>query len=169
MKQKAKNFINTKIKNNIKPVFYIILMAVIIVLVFDILNVNLKDYDIINPKETINNIFSVQDITTQFTNNDNIYYFDDENGYVKSFCFHLPDGIDDSNEYQVYKYKVDNSLGNKIVIKDVTVTGKKDTSTLNQFNKMILLKKNKKERRYIITGSRKNIERILKQWKNKKI
>ena len=78
MKQKAKNFINTKIKNNIKPVFYIILMAVIIVLVFDILNVNLEDYDIINPKETINNIFSVQDITTQFTNNDNIYYFDDE-------------------------------------------------------------------------------------------
>lgn len=163
MKQKVKNFMNTKIKDNIKPVFCLILTAVAIILVFDILNVNLKNYDIINPKETINNTFSVGDITTQFNNTENIYYFDDENGYVKSFCFHQPDGIDDSNEYQVYKYKVDNSLENTVIIKDVTVTGKKDTSTLNRFNKMILFRKNKKERQYIITGSRKNIERILKQ------
>lgn len=67
-----------------------------------------------------------------------------------------------SNEHK-YKYEIDDTLRNTVVIKDVIATGRKDLSQLNKFDRKLVFKKNGNQSYYIVTGSKENIEKILRQ------
>ena len=115
---------------------------------------NFGNYDIVNPKETIIATYSNNDISNQIKNNK-----DDENN-VK--LLNLSNMDEYSNDH-IYKYEIDDTLGNTVVIKDVIATGRKDLSQLNKFDRKLVFKKNRNQSYYIVTGSKENIEKILRQ------
>lgn len=122
---------------------------------------NFGDWDIVNPKVTIIATYSNNDISNQINNNkENKYIFYDDENNVK--LLNLPNMDEYSNDYK-YKYEIDDTLGNTVVIKDVIATGRKDLSQLNKFERKLVLKKNKNQSYYIVTGSKENIEKILRQ------
>lgn len=90
---------------------------------------NFGNYDIVNPKETIIATYSNNDISNQIKNNkENKYIFYDDENNVK--LLNLPNMDEYSNDH-IYKYEIDDTLGNTVVIKDVIATGRKDLSQLN--------------------------------------
>lgn len=122
---------------------------------------NFGNWDIVNPKVTIIATYSNNDISNQINNNkENKYIFYDDENNVK--LLNLPNMDEYSNDYK-YKYEIDDTLGNTVVIKDVIATGRKDLSQLNKFERKLVLKKNKNQSYYIVTGSKENIEKILRQ------
>jgi hypothetical protein len=122
---------------------------------------NFGSYDIVNPKETIIATYSNNDISNQIKNNkENKYIFYDDENNVK--LLNLPNMDEYSNDHK-YKYEIDDTLGNTIVIKDVIATGRKDLSQLNKFERKLVFKKNRNQSYYIVTGSKENIEKILRQ------
>lgn len=122
---------------------------------------NFGNYDIVNPKETIIATYSNNDISNQIKNNkENKYIFYDDENNVK--LLNLPNVDEYSNDHK-YKYEIDDTLGNTVVIKDVIATGRKDLSQLNKFERKLVLKKNRNQSYYIVTGSKENIEKILRQ------
>lgn len=122
---------------------------------------NFGNYDIVNPKETIIAIYSNNDISNQIKNNkENKYIFYDDENNVK--LLNLPNVDEYSNDHK-YKYEIDDTLGNTVVIKDVIATGRKDLSQLNKFDRKLVFKKNRNQSYYIVTGSKENIEKILRQ------
>ena len=122
---------------------------------------NFGNYDIVNPKETIIATYSNNDISNQIKNNkENKYIFYDDENNVK--LLNLSNMDEYSNEH-IYKYEIDDTLGNTVVIKDVIATGRKDLSQLNKFERKLVFKKNKNQSYYIVTGSKENIEKILRQ------
>lgn len=122
---------------------------------------NFGNYDIVNPKETIIATYSNNDISNQIKNNkENKYIFYDDENNVK--LLNLPNVDEYSNDHK-YKYEIDDTLGNTVVIKDVIATGRKDLSQLNKFDRKLVFKKNRNQSYYIVTGSKENIEKILRQ------
>lgn len=122
---------------------------------------NFGNYDIVNPKETIIATYSNNDISNQIKNNkENKYIFYDDENNVK--LLNLSNMDEYSNEH-IYKYEIDDTLGNTVVIKDVIATGRKDLSQLNKFDRKLVFKKNRNQSYYIVTGSKENIEKILRQ------
>ena len=122
---------------------------------------NFGNYDIVNPKETIIATYSNSDISNQIKNNkENKYIFYDDENNVKLLNLY---NMDEYSDYHKYKYEIDDTLGNTVVIKDVIVTGRKDLSQLNKFERKLVFKKNKNQSYYIVTGSKENIEKILRQ------
>lgn len=122
---------------------------------------NFGNYDIVNPKETIIATYSNNDISNQIKNNkENKYIFYDDENNVK--LLNLPNMDKYSNNHK-YKYEIDDTLRNTVVIKDVIATGRKDLSQLNKFERKLVFKKNKNQSYYIVTGSKENIEKILRQ------
>lgn len=122
---------------------------------------NFGNWDIVNPKETIIATYSNNDISNQIKNNkENKYIFYDDENNVK--LLNLPNMDEYSNDH-IYKYEIDDTLGNTVVIKDVIATGRKDLSQLNKFERKLVLKKNRNQSYYIVTGSKENIEKILRQ------
>lgn len=122
---------------------------------------NFGNYDIVNPKETIIATYSNNDISNQIKNNkENKYIFYDDENNVK--LLNLPNMDEYSNDH-IYKYEIDDTLGNTVVIKDVIATDRKDLSQLNKFERKLVLKKNRNQSYYIVTGSKENIEKILRQ------
>lgn len=122
---------------------------------------NFGNYDIVNPKETIIATYSNSDISNQIKNNkENKYIFYDDENNVKLLNLY---NMDEYSDYHKYKYEIDDTLGNTVVIKDVIATGRKDLSQLNKFERKLVLKKNKNQSYYIVTGSKENIEKILRQ------
>lgn len=122
---------------------------------------NFGNYDIVNPKETIIATYSNNDISNQIKNNkENKYIFYDDENNVK--LLNLPNMDEYSNNHK-YKYEIDDTLRNTVVIKDVIATGRKDLSQLNKFERKLVFKKNKNQSYYIVTGSKENIEKILRQ------
>ena len=122
---------------------------------------NFGNYDIVNPKETIIATYSNNDISNQIKNNkENKYIFYDDENNVK--LLNLPN-MDEYSNGHIYKYEIDDTLGNTVVIKDVIATGRKDLSQLNKFERKLVLKKNRNQSYYIVTGSKENIEKILRQ------
>lgn len=122
---------------------------------------NFGNYDIVNPKETIIATYSNNDISNQIKNNkENKYIFYDDENNVK--LLNLPNMDEYSNDHK-YKYEIDDTLGNTVVIKDVIATGRKDLSQLNKFDRKLVFKKNRNQSYYIVTGSKENIEKILRQ------
>lgn len=122
---------------------------------------NFGNWDIVNPKETIIATYSNNDISNQIKNNkENKYIFYDDENNVK--LLNLPNMDEYSNDH-IYKYEIDDTLGNTVVIKDVIATGRKDLSQLNKFDRKLVFKKNRNQSYYIVTGSKENIEKILRQ------
>lgn len=122
---------------------------------------NFGNYDIVNPKETIIATYSNNDISNQIKNNkENKYIFYDDENNVK--LLNLPNMDEYSNNHK-YKYEIDDTLRNTVVIKDVIATGRKDLCQLNKFERKLVFKKNKNQSYYIVTGSKENIEKILRQ------
>lgn len=122
---------------------------------------NFGNYDIVNPKETIIATYSNNDISNQIKNNkENKYIFYDDENNVK--LLNLPNMDEYSNDH-ICKYEIDDTLGNTVVIKDVIATGRKDLSQLNKFDRKLVFKKNGNQSYYIVTGSKENIEKILRQ------
>lgn len=122
---------------------------------------NFGNWDIVNPKETIIATYSNNDISNQIKNNkENKYIFYDDENNVK--LLNLPNMDEYSNDH-IYKYEIDDTLGNTVVIKDVIATGRKDLSQLNKFDRKLVFKKNRNQSYYIVTGSKENIEKILGQ------
>lgn len=122
---------------------------------------NFGNYDIVNPKETIIATYSNNDISNQIKNNkENKYIFYDDENNVK--LLNLSNMDEYSNDH-IYKYEIDDTLGNTVVIKDVIATGRKDLSQLNKFDRKLVFKKNRNQSYYIVTGSKENIEKILRQ------
>lgn len=122
---------------------------------------NFGNYDIVNPKVTIIATYSNNDISNQIKNNkENKYIFYDDENNVK--LLNLPNMDEYSNDH-IYKYEIDDTLGNTVVIKDVIATGRKDLSQLNKFDRKLVFKKNRNQSYYIVTGSKENIEKILRQ------
>lgn len=122
---------------------------------------NFGNYDIVNPKETIIATYSNSDISNQIKNNkENKYIFYDDENNVKLLNLY---NMDEYSDYHKYKYEIDDTLGNTVVIKDVIATGRKDLSQLNKFERKLVFKKNKNQSYYIVTGSKENIEKILRQ------
>lgn len=122
---------------------------------------NFGSYDIVNPKETIIATYSNNDISNQIKNNkENKYIFYDDKNNVK--LLNLSNMDEYGNDHK-YKYKIDDTLRNTVVIKDVIATGRKDLSQLNKFEKKLVFKKNVNQSYYIVTGSKENIEKILRQ------
>ena len=122
---------------------------------------NFGNWDIVNPKVTIIATYSNNDISNQINNNkENKYIFYDDENNVK--LLNLPNMDEYSNDYKC-KYEIDDTLGNTVVIKDVIATCRKDLSQLNKFERKLVLKKNKNQSYYIVTGSKENIEKILRQ------
>jgi hypothetical protein len=122
---------------------------------------NFGNYDIVNPKETIIAAYSNSDISNQIKNNkENKYIFYDDENNVKLLNLY---NMDEYSDYHKYKYEIDDTLGNTVVIKDVIATGRKDLSQLNKFERKLVFKKNKNQSYYIVTGSKENIEKILRQ------
>lgn len=122
---------------------------------------NFGNYDIVNPKETIIATYSNNDISNQIKNSkENKYIFYDDENNVK--LLNLPNMDEYSNDH-IYKYEIDDTLGNTVVIKDVIATGRKDLSQLNKFERKLVFKKNENQSYYIVTGSKENIEKILRQ------
>lgn len=122
---------------------------------------NFGNYDIVNPKETIIATYSNNDISNQIKNNkENKYIFYDDENNVK--LLNLPNVDEYSNDHK-YKYEIDDTLGNTVVIKDVIATGRKDLNQLNKFDRKLVFKKNRNQSYYIVTGSKENIEKILRQ------
>lgn len=122
---------------------------------------NFGSYDIVNPKETIIATYSNNDISNQIKNNkENKYIFYDDENNVKLLNLY---NMDEYSDYHKYKYEIDDTLGNTVVIKDVIATGRKDLSQLNKFERKLVFKKNKNQSYYIVTGSKENIEKILRQ------
>lgn len=122
---------------------------------------NFGNYDIVNPKETIIATYSNNDISNQIKNNkENKYIFYDDENNVK--LLNLSNMDEYSNEHK-YKYEIDDTLRNTVVIKDVIATGRKDLSQLNKFDRKLVFKKNGNQSYYIVTGSKENIEKILRQ------
>lgn len=122
---------------------------------------NFGNWDIVNPKETIIATYSNNDISNQIKNNkENKYIFYDDENNVK--LLNLPNMDEYSNDHK-YKYEIDDTLGNTVVIKDVIATGRKDLSQLNKFDRKLVFKKNRNQSYYIVTGSKENIEKILRQ------
>lgn len=116
---------------------------------------NFGNYDIVNPKETIIATYSNNDISNQIKNNkENKYIFYDDENNVK--ILNLLNVDEYSNDHK-YKYEIDDTLGNTVVIKDVIATGRKDLSQLNKFERKLVLKKNRNQSYYIVTGSKENI------------
>lgn len=122
---------------------------------------NFGNYDIVNPKETIIATYSNNDISNQIKNNkENKYIFYDDENNVK--LLNLPNMDEYSNDHK-YKYEIDDTLRNTVVVKDVIATGRKDLSQLNKFERKLVFKKNRNQSYYIVTGSKENIEKILRQ------
>ena len=120
---------------------------------------NFGSCDIVNPKETVIATYSNNDISNQIENNkENKYYFYDDEDNVKSIDLYNTDDYSNSHKY---KYEIDNTLGNTVIVKDVIATGKKDLSNLSKFERNLVFKKNETQNYYIITGSKENIEKIL--------
>ena len=100
---------------------------------------NFGNYDIVNPKETIIATYSNNDISNQIKNNkENKYIFYDDENNVK--LLNLPNVDEYSNDHK-YKYEIDDTLGNTVVIKDVIATGRKDLSQLNKFDRKLVFKR----------------------------
>lgn len=122
---------------------------------------NFGNWGIVNPKETIIATYSNNDISNQIKNNkENKYIFYDDENNVKLLNLY---NMDEYSDYHKYKYEIDDTLGNTVVIKDVIATGRKDLSQLNKFERKLVFKKNKNQSYYIVTGSKENIEKILRQ------
>lgn len=122
---------------------------------------NFCNWDIVNLKVTIIATYSNNDISNQIKNNkENKYIFYDDENNVK--LLNLPNVDEYSNDHK-YKYEIDDTLGNTVVIKDVIATGRKDLSQLNKFDRKLVFKKNRNQSYYIVTGSKENIEKILRQ------
>lgn len=135
------------------------------ILISDMCVVNIKNYDYININETVNATYSNDDISN-LTKSRNTYYrhkyyFYDENGNTVSIELYGPKQRYYGRTQHEYKYVIDDTLGDTVTVKDVTIIEKKNLNKLNKLNRKLIFKKSRSKNYYIVTGSKENIERIL--------
>lgn len=155
----------SKLKDILGGIIIFLVYAMPIILIIDMCVVNAKNYDYINIKETVNATYSNDDISN-LTKSRNTYYrhkyyFYDENGNTASIELYGPKQRYYGRTRHEYKYVIDDTLGDSVTVKDVTVIEKKNLNELNKLNRKLIFKKSRSRNYYIVTGSKENIERIL--------
>lgn len=135
------------------------------ILISDMCVVNIKNYDYININETVNATYSNDDISNLTKSRNTCYrhkyYFYDENGNTVSIELYGPKQRYYGRTQYEYKYVIDDTLGDTVTVKDVTIIEKKNLNKLNKLNRKLIFKKSRSKNYYIVTGSKENIERIL--------
>lgn len=154
-----------KIKDIFGSIIIFLIFAMLMILISDMCVVNIKNYDYININETVNATYSNDDISN-LTKSRNTYYrhkyyFYDENGNTVSIELYGPKQRYYGRTQHEYKYVIDDTLGDTVTVKDVTIIEKKNLNKLNKLNRKLIFKKSRSKNYYIVTGSKENIERIL--------
>lgn len=154
-----------KIKDIFGSIIIFLIFAMPMILISDMCVVNIKNYDYININETVNATYSNDDISN-LTKSRNTYYrhkyyFYDENGNTVSIELYGPKQKYYGRTQHEYKYVIDDTLGDTVTVKDVTIIEKKNLNKLNKLNRKLIFKKSRSRNYYIVTGSKENIERIL--------
>ena len=114
-----------KIKDIFGSIIIFLIFAMPMILISDMCVVNIKNYDYININETVNATYSNDDISN-LTKSRNTYYrhkyyFYDENGNTVSIELYGPKQRYYGRTQHEYKYVIDDTLGDTVTVKDVTI------------------------------------------------